>query len=457
MTKISKNKNIYMVGIKGVGMTPVAQILKSMGKNISGSDTKETFFTDKVLRRDKIKFAEGFNARNIPNDADLVIHSSAFTAENNLEMAEIIKRGIPTMTQAEALAELFNAKRGIAVCGSHGKTTTSALLGFVLREAGLKPTVEVGSSVPQFKGNAIAGKGKLMVIEADEYQNKLKLYNPYGVLLNNIDYDHPDFFKTRVAYQRVFREFVQKVPKSGFVVANMDDQKVVEVAKECKCKIIRYGEFQEGAIFNIKYLILNIKNGRQYFKIWHNRKSLGIFNTLLIGEHNVRNAAAVIATAMQLGVPVVKIKKALAKFRGTARRMEVLGKYKGALFIDDYAHHPTEIKATLKAARQKYPNKNIICAFMPHMFSRTKALLNDFAKSFNDADEILILPTYSSARENKTYEISKELVKKINKNAKYISSIKQCALYLKKSVKKDDIVILTGAGDTFRVWDELKK
>jgi len=450
---LEKSKYIYMIGIKGTGMTPVAQILKSMKKNISGSDVKETFFTDKVLKREKIKYFEGFKKSNLPSDIDLVIHSSAFDKENNIEMAEVVKRKIPTMTQGEALAELFNAKQGIAVCGSHGKTTTSALLGFVLNEAGLKPTVEVGSAVPQFKGNAITGGGDLMVIEADEYQNKLKLYKPYAVLLNNIDYDHPDFFKTKASYQKAFSDFVKRIPKNGFVVANMDDEKVAQVVKGCKCKIIGYGN----KVSSIKYRVLDVKNGYQYFEICKKNKKLGEFKMQLIGEHNIQNATAVIATAMQLGIKINKIKKALAKFKGTARRMEILGKYKGGLFIDDYAHHPAEIKATLNAVRQKYPNKNIICAFMPHMFSRTKVLLNDFSKGFNDADEVLILPTYSSARENKTYEISKDLVKKIGKNAKYISSIKACSQYLKKKVNKKDVIILMGAGDTFRVWDELKK
>ncbi|PIR92994.1 UDP-N-acetylmuramate--L-alanine ligase [Candidatus Falkowbacteria bacterium CG10_big_fil_rev_8_21_14_0_10_43_10] len=450
--KLKKAKNIYMIGIKGVGMTPVAQILKEMGKNIFGSDTVEVFFTDKVLKRHQLKFAEGFNVKNIPEKVDLVIHSSAFSKNNNVEMAEITRRKIPALTQAEALAELFNAKQGIAVCGSHGKTTTSALLGFILREAGFKPTVEVGSCVPQFKGNAITGSGKLMVIEADEYQNKLKLYNPQGVLLNNIDYDHPDYFKTPAAYQRAFAGFVQRVPKNGFVVANFDDEKVIQTVKNCRCKVISYGS----KVSSIKYQVSNIKGGFQYFNLWQGKKNLGEFKMKLIGEHNVQNATAVIAACLELKAPVVKIKKALAKFKGTARRMEKLGKYKDALFIDDYAHHPTEIKATLKALRQEYAKRNIICAFMPHMFSRTKALLADFARSFGDADEILILPTYSSARENKTYEISKDLVKKIGNNAKYVSSIKQCADYLKKSVKKNDVIILMGAGDTFRVWDKLQ-
>ena len=457
MNKLKNAKKIYMIGIKGVGMTPVAQILKRMGKQINGSDTVETFFTDKVLRREKIRYSEDFHIKNIPANIELAIHSSAFNKKNNVELAEIAKRKIPTMIQAEALAELFNSKKGIAVCGSHGKTTTSALLGFVLQEAGLKPTVEVGSAVPQFKGNAIVGQGKLMVIEADEYQNKLKYYNPHGTLLNNIDYDHPDFFKTRNSYQKAFSDFVKRIPKNGFVVANMDDEKVVKAVKNCKCKIISYSRHQNNPISNIQYLISNIKNSYQVFEVYNKNKNLGKFKMQLIGEHNVQNATAVIAACLELKIPLAKIKKALAKFQGTARRMETLGKYNGAIIIDDYAHHPTEIKATLNAVRQKYPGKRIITTFMPHTYTRTKALFKDFAKSFNNADEIIILPIYGSAREKQGGVSGFDLSKKIGRGAKYISSFVKCAAYLKKRLDKNNIVILMGAGDTFRVWDILKK
>jgi len=265
----------------------------------------------------------------------------------------------------------------------------------------------------------------------------------------------------------------------------MSDKNVAKAIKGCKCKIIRYTannqttpdtclpDRQASLNKEGSYLWINekIKRGYQYFQLHKDKKNLGEFKMQLVGEHNVQNTVAVITTCLELKIPLTKIKKALAKFKGTARRLEKLGKHKGALFIDDYGHHPTEIKTTLKAIKQMYTSKNIICVFMPHMFTRTKALLNDFAKSFVDADEILILPTYASARENKTYEISKELVEKISKSTcstskllvgqektvKYIPSIKQCASYLKKNVTKNDVVILMGAGDTFRVWNHLKK
>ena len=458
--KLKKAKNIYFIGIKGVGMTALAQILKAQGKIVSGSDTQEKFFTDKVLKRAKIYFVEGFAAANIPASAELVIRSGAYTAENNAEVAEAIKRKLPLLTQAEALAEIFNQKYGIAVCGSHGKTTTSALLAFVLQQAGVEPTAAIGSAVPQFGGNALTGKGKLMVIEADEYQNKLKLYRPKIILLNNIDYDHPDFFKTPAAYRKAFADFVKKIPQNGFVVANADDKNVAQVIKQCTCNIITYGAFAQSKI-NIKYLlaggqgsILNIKNNYQYFKVWQGNKSLGEFKIKLIGEHNVKNATAVIAVCLELKISLTKIKKALEKFTGTARRMEILGKYHGALFIDDYAHHPTEIQATLFALRKQYPHQKIICAFMPHTFSRTQVLFDDFTRSFTNADEVILLPIYASAREKNGNVTSGDLAKHIP-NARSVVSLEQCAKMLQQSISKNNVVILMGAGDAFRVWDIL--
>ncbi len=449
--KIQNAENIYFIGIKGAGMAPVAQILQFMGKKVSGSDTAEKFFTDEILRRNKIKFIEGFASCNIPKKVDLIIYSSAYNKKNNLEMAEALKRGVPTISQAEALAEIFNAKKGIAVCGSHGKTTTAALLAFVLKEVGMEPLAAVGSYAPQFKGSALAGRGKYMVIEADEYQNKLKYYQPHAVVLNNIDYDHPDYFKTAAAYKKVFADFIKRVPRNGFIVANADDKEVAKAVKGCRGKIFLYtaDDISE----------CRLRGNYQYFTLCRGNKSLGEFKIQLIGEHNVKNAVAVIAAAGQLGAPVEKIKKALAEFKGTARRMEKLGRHKGALFIDDYAHHPTEIKATLSAVRQKYPRQNIICVFMPHTYTRTKALFNNFVKSFNDADKVIILPIYGSAREKQGGVGSVKLMDAISCEGMpslYIPSIKKCAAYLKKKIKRNDVVVLMGAGDAFRVWEEIK-
>ncbi|MEK7067445.1 MAG: Mur ligase family protein, partial [Patescibacteria group bacterium] len=328
---LAKTKNIYCIGIKGVGMTALAQILRSQGKFVSGSDTAEKFFTDKVLRRENIKYSEGFSAQNLTAKIDLLIRSGAYTASNNIEVAAVVKRRLPILTQAEALAEIFNSKFGIAVCGSHGKTTTSALLAFVLRQAGLDPTAAIGSVVPQFNGNALAGRGKTMVIEADEYQNKLKLYQPKVVVLNNVDYDHPDWFKTPGAYRRVFTAFLKKLPPNGLAVVNFSNSEAKSAAKSCRARIISYGYTtldQYQILPNIE-----LKNGWQCFSLQTKKEFLGEFKIKLIGRHNVENAAAVVAGCLELKVPLKKIKHALAKFQGTARRMEVLGKYRRARFI----------------------------------------------------------------------------------------------------------------------------
>lgn len=466
MEKIFQAKHIYLIGIKGVGMTALAQILKKQGYDVSGSDTAEVFFTDQVLKHEKIEFFSGFSVNNLKNNVDLVIHSSAYNEENNVEMKEVYRKNITTLDLAQAVGKIFNAhKKGIAVCGTHGKSTTSALLSFILKKQGFDPSAIIGSAVPQLKGNALVGLTDLMVIEADEYNNKLKYYQPQGVVLNNIEYDHPDFFKTFVNYQKVFKDFVQKVPERGFVVANFDDGNVRQICDNLQAKVLSYTLVKDNAIDNQALFAIKqekMVRGYQHFTLYKKNKNLGEFKMKLIGVHNVQNATAVIITCLELKVPIAGIEESLAKFTGLARRMEILGKYQGALFIDDYAHHPTEIKATLSAIRLRYPRQKIICVFMPHTYTRTQALLDDFAKSFTSADEVVVLPIYASAREQRGSISGQDLADKIlhnetlrhpNVKVCYVSSLIAGANYLKKHIHKDDMVVLMGAGDSFRIWD----
>lgn len=468
-----KASNIYFIGIKGVGMTMLAQFLKAQGNNVSGSDVSEVFLTDKVLSDSKIKVFSSFSPDNIPLKSDLIIYSSAYTEKNNPELGFIknnpsIFSGIVLKSYAEALSEIFNLYYGISVCGSHGKTTTSAFLGYVLFKSGLKPNVLVGSRVPQFKGSSLIGSSQLFIAETDEYQNKLQFFNPKAVLLNNIDYDHPDFFKTEASYIKVFSDFVKKIPAAGFLVVNYDNEKAKKVAKSSVAKIISYGiEKEDEDNLNKKsnkvdYFAFNLKNKGiyQYFEV----NDLGRFKIRLSGSHNVSNALAVIAACLELKVSLAEIKKHLAIFSGAERRTQVLGSYKGALFIDDYAHHPTEIKATLKALRKSYPKRKIITVFHPHTFTRTKALFKDFSESFVNSDELIILNIYGSAREKQGGTSSALLVKAIkslNKKSSVdflkkqkvqnIKTIPEVAKYLKDECTPNDLVILMGAGDVFRV------
>ncbi len=461
----SKINKIYMIGIKGVGMTMLAQFLVAKNYKVTGSDINETFMTDIVLKKAGIKVIEEFSPNNIPRDTDLIIYSTSYNENTNTEVKKALNSNKKTINYAQALANIFNNYYGIAVTGSHGKTTTSAWLGFVMNKAGLKPNAMVGANVPQFNGNILVGDPNYLVAELDEYQNKLEHFEPKIVLLNNIDYDHPDFFPTHASYKQVFIDFIKKIPKKGFLVANFDDIIIKSIVNiNCKGKIISYGIDNH----NVDYNAYDIKqhNGVQYFKVRTDVSELGSFQTKLIGRHNILNALAVVATCLELDIELLDIRKNLAEFEGTARRMQILGKFNGAVIIDDYAHHPTEIKSTLSGIRELYQNKNLIIVFHPHTFTRTKAFFNDFVKSFKQADVLIILDIYGSAREEQGGVHSSKLVSKlkirnkkfkINQNVKYISSLKECEKYLRKNIKENDVVVLMGAGDVFRIGENLLK
>lgn len=469
-----------MIGIKGVGMTMLAQYLNNIGMEVSGSDIDEIFMTDEVLEKEGITVFKGFDEKNIPKDIDLIIYSTAYNEKTNPELAVATASKHKVLKYAEALGLAFNQKHGIAVIGSHGKTTTSAWLGYVMDRAGKSPSVMVGARVPQFDGASLNGHSSYLIIEADEYQNKLQYFSPKVVLLNNIDYDHPDFFPTEESYVKVFAEFIQKIPTKGFLVANFDDKFIRKIANvNCRGRVVSYA-INESA----DYMAYDIKQegDRQVFKVKIGVSSfdeddeagdtdLGEFSIQLSGQHSIYNALAVIATCAELEIDLVDIRTHLENFEGTARRMQTMGQFRGATIIDDYAHHPTEIKATLAGARQKYGDKKIKVIFHPHTYTRTKALLNDFATSFGDADELIVLDIYGSAREEQGGVHSKDLVNIITKQldrqlackprtahlrkAKHIPTLAECEAYLRGDIERGDIVILMGAGDIFRIGENL--
>jgi len=471
--KNKKTKNIYFIGIKGVGLTMLAQFLAAQGNKIYGSDIADVFLTDKVLRDAKIKVFSPFSPSNIPVRIDMIVYSSAYNENNNVELAYIKNtparfKNIPLLPYAAALGEVFNQYYGIAVCGSHGKTTTSAWLGYVLWKAGKQPNVLVGSRVPQFKGSSLKGGKKYFVAETDEYQNKLQYFQPRGVILNNIDYDHPDFFKTKSSYTKVFADFLKKIPAAGFLIVNKRDVESQKIKKHCVGQVISYDLVTASFGAGADYLADDLRrvNGRQIFRLNYRGRDLGEFKIGLWGKHNVLNALAVIATARKLGVADAVLKKHLLGFKGTERRSQVLGNYHGALIIDDYAHHPTEIKATLEGLRAHYPTKKIITVFHPHTFTRTKALFDDFTRSFTAADKLIILDIYGSAREKQGGVSSRQLaaaIKRFNRTDKfsqpvlYIPTIPVAASHLRATLKKSDLLLLIGAGDVFRIADRLLK
>jgi UDP-N-acetylmuramate--alanine ligase len=354
----------------------------------------------------------------------------------------------------------------------------------------------VGARVPQFNGCSLTSNSDYLIIEADEYQNKLEYYRPKAVILNNIDYDHPDFFPNQAAYENAFIEFIKKIPAKGFLVANFDDPEIQKTALvNCKGKVITYA-IDEAA----DYVAYDIKahGGKQYFKVKlgvddedenppnplypadakaladkqggkivvGRGDELGDFSIQLAGKHNISNALAVIAASVELNVELFNIRKYLEEFTGTERRMQVLGEFRGAAITDDYAHHPTEIKATISAIRQKYGSRKLIVVFHPHTFSRTKALFQDFVKSFDQVDELIIIDIYGSAREKQGGAHSKDLVETIKQEnsemkrrqeVKYIPTLVECEKYLRERLERNDILVLMGAGDIFRVGESLVK
>jgi len=462
---LAKIKKVYVIGIKGSGVVAVVQILNSMGIEVIGSDTHEKFFTDAVLQKLGIKYFEKFSAANIPADIDLVVYSTAYNAENNEEFRECLARKLPMKSYPEILAELFNQKYGIAVCGTHGKTTTSAMLADVMKKAGADPSAVIGSRVISWEGGALVGKSEFFVIEADEYQNKLRLYEPRATILTSTDWDHPDFFKDFEEYKKVFADFVEKIPKTGFLAVWGDSVATNEIACNARCEIIKYG-FQEDNDVILSKSKIQISNqiqnpNFQSFRVLSSGKDLGEFETQLVGDHNLLNATAVIAVCHKLNLDMEKVREAIKNFKGTVRRFEYIGQRNGAILIDDYGHHPEEVKATLKGARGIYPDKNIITVFHPHTFTRTKALLHEFAQSFSDANKVIILDIYGSAREVQGGVSSAELVDLINKydmgKAEHIATIDEAVEYLKNKIGDQDVVLCIGAGNVFEVAEKLKE
>jgi UDP-N-acetylmuramate--alanine ligase len=465
---LQKYKKVYLLGIKGVGMTMLAQFLKEKGVEVTGSDISEKFLTDAVLKKEKIKVLN-FSEKNIKSGLGVVINSSAYTAANNAEMAKLATKKIKTLTYAEALGDIFNQHYGVAVCGSHGKTTTSAWLGYVLWRGELDPNVLVGSSVSQFKGSSLVGSSRLFVAECDEYQNKLQYFKPQGVVLNNIDYDHPDFFKTKSAYYQVFEDFITKIPSDGFLVTNHSDEHIRKLYSKNRGWLLNYEVVSSKAEYlkkkeAVRFLAYNhyFKDGYQYFTV----NEVGEFKIKMIGCHNVYNALAVIAAAYALGMEMPVIKKHLATFTGTTRRAQLLGNYNEIPVYDDYAHHPTEVKATLAAFKETYKNKKIVAVFHPHTFTRTLALFDDFKSSFKDANKLIIIDIYGSAREEQGGVSSSELItaikdwnKKqgIKQTVVYQKNLDTVQEYLKKTLKNKDLLLLMGAGDIFRVGQKLIK
>lgn len=432
---------IHLIGIGGIGVSALAQYYLSKGHEVSGSDLVASEITD-FLKGRGIKIIIGNNAENIKKDFDLVVHSPAVKPDNP-ELLKAKSYKLKAVSYPEALGELTKEFYTIAVAGAHGKSTTTSMIGLVLIKAGLDPTVIVGTKLKEFgDSNFRAGKSKFLVIEACEYDSSFLCYEPKITVITNIDKEHLDYFKTFANVKKAFKDFIVRLPANGFLVFNKDDKYPPKISKP-KFKIFGYSVKQKQA-----------------------QKIKSILK--VPGMHNVSNAMAVLQVAKILAIPDAITFKALSEFNGTWRRFEKitpkLEKFKNLKIISDYGHHPNEISATLKAAREKYPNKKILCVFQPHQHQRTYYLFDEFVKTFRKApvDKIIITDIYDVAgREVKEINkevSSKKLVEKINKNNVEYAALSELEDRIKKEIGKlsgsGDVLIVMGAGDIYKLADK---
>lgn len=440
-------------------MTGLAILAKSKGWEVTGSDINEVFITDEILKRNGINWSVGFSEKNLSVKPDLVIVTGAHGGLNNIEAKFAVRSGIKTIMQGQAVGLFMEGYKQISVAGSHGKTTTSALIAAILEKAGLDPSFAIGcADIPILGTSAKYGKGEYFVAEADEYATcpnydstpKFLWQNPDIAVITNIEYDHPDIYKDLDDIKLAYKKFIAKLSFKGLLIACLDNKNVASLINNMP-NVITYGMSPSA-----KWRVDKVNSSFPSTSFWvsFQNRQVGNFRLAIPGVHNAVNALASIIVAVEAGVSIEKIQRILPLFSGTKRRFEFIMEKNGIKIYDDYAHHPTEIKSTLKAAKDWFPQNRIIVIFQPHTYSRTKALFKEFSLSFKDADVVIITDIYSSAREKETYGISSQtLVEETSKNhprVLYLKGEQEVVNYVQKYAKVGDVIITMGAGDVYK-------
>jgi UDP-N-acetylmuramate--alanine ligase len=442
--------HIHLVGIGGSGLSAIARVLQGMGYTVSGSDRLASPLTE-ALEAEGVSVSIGHASQNVTG-ADLLLISSAIPP-GNAEVLAARAAGIPVLKRADLLGELMIGRTGIAVAGTHGKTTTSAMLASVLLQARMDPSFIVGGVLANLGTNARAGRGAPFVIEADEYDRMFLGLRPRAAVLTAVEHDHPDCYPTFEEMVDAFRQFVKRLPPDGLLVACWDDAGARHLGREHEAsgREVRWYGFDEKATW--RAVSCRTAGGCEYVA-QRAGEPVGAVSLAIPGRHNILNSLAVVATADWLGVPFECSQEALADFAGVARRFETKGEAGGVVVVDDYAHHPTEIAATLAAARTRYPDRRIWAVFQPHTFSRTRVLIDQFAAAFADADRVLVLDIYA-ARETDNLGIdASALVSRMDHpQARHVGSRRQAAGYLLEHVRPGDLVLTLGAGDGDQVGE----
>ena len=447
-----KTKKIHFVGIGGIGMSGIAELLKNQGFEISGSDKRSSNITEH-LKSIGIDVHIGHNPEYVKN-ADVVVKSSA-VKDSNPEVAEALSRKIPVIRRAEMLAEIMRMSYGIGIAGTHGKTTTTSMVGMVLKAAELDPTLIVGGIVKNFGSNNLLGNGKYIVVEADEFDRSFLSLSPIIAGITNIEADHLDCYKDLESIKNAFVQYANKVPFFGSVIACIDDHGVQSVIPEINKHLVTYGLSRQA---DIRAEEIVMKDFQAEYSLFVRGEFVSKIKLKVSGMHNVLNSLLAIGVGLELEIPIEKIAKGLNEFTGVFRRFEYKGKHNDVLFYDDYAHHPTEIEATLKGVRDN-TKRRIVVIFQPHLFSRTRDFYQEFGRSFYHSDLLVVVPIYP-AREQPIKGVTGELISQAaikygHRNVIYVQDNDDIVPKVKELIKPNDIVITMGAGSIYKYGEKL--
>ncbi|MEO8073160.1 MAG: UDP-N-acetylmuramate--L-alanine ligase [Acidobacteriota bacterium] len=448
-------KNIHFIGIGGIGMSGIAEVLCNLDFSVSGSDLKKSKNTDR-LEKVGAKIYEGHRAENV-GDAQVVVYSSA-VKDDNPEVVYAKENKIPVIPRAEMLAELMTLKPySVAVAGTHGKTSTTSMIATILGHAGVEPTTIVGGVVDTLGSNAKLGTSDWFVAEADESDRSFLMLNPTLAIVTNIDKEHMESYKGMDDVVQCFTDFINKVPFYGAAVMCLDDPNVQLIIPQLKRRRVTYGLTAQADVSGHN-IIYNEDFGSS-FTVWKGTEVLGEISLPVPGKHNVYNALAATSVALELDVPFADIAEAFTKFKNADRRFQFKGEARGITVVDDYGHHPTEIVATLSAAKNGSGGKRTVVVFQPHRYSRTKELMNEFALAFNNADVLYVLDIYAASEQpidGITAEVLTENIKQYgHKNVNYIGDIETAAEKVVENLQENDLVITLGAGSITRLSDEI--
>lgn len=452
--ELKRYKNIHMIGIGGTSMSGIAEMLNNWGFHVTGSDRTESEATDRLVR-DGIKVTIGHDPYAV-DDADLVVYSAAVKPDDP-ELKRAKDLGVEIALRADFLGEITKAYRNtICVSGTHGKSTTTSMVGLCFLEAGLDPSIQIGAVLDEIGGNYRVGKSEYFVLESCEYVESFLKFHPKAAIVLNIDNDHLDYYKNIDNIKAAFGKFVSLIPDDGILVYNADDENSEDLSSHTGAKTVTFGLKSKNANFTARNIKYN-DEGYPSFDVYHNNVFYKTMRLSIPGEHNVLNALACIALCNEYGIDRNDIKNGLAKFKGAERRFELLGECNGAKIYDDYGHHPSEIEAVARAMKNKHYNHSWV-VFQPHTYSRTKEHLQDFAKVLTEFDHIIVTDIYA-AREKDTYGVSSQdivnEIEKLDRKAYYISNFDDIVDFLKRELQEGDIVITQGAGTITQVGHKL--